>query len=66
MTKKDYVIIAQVFDSARIGCDAETVERIALTMSNVFELDNPRFNRRTFLIACGFKSIPSTVELGEN
>jgi hypothetical protein len=31
----------------------ETKRDIAVTLANVFEIDNPRFDRDRFLVACG-------------
>lgn len=54
MTKKDYVAIAQVLNSAIIG--QASPERVAEKMAEVFKLDNPRFDRARFLAACGVQA----------
>ena len=58
MTKKDYVMIAEIFKSNREdfieGEDGYTVIRImAHQIANALQEDNPRFNRALFLTACG-------------
>lgn len=56
MNKKDYVKIAKVIK--------EGTEPIALiyALMDIFEEDNPRFNRDTFLKACGLKQEENAVE----
>lgn len=51
MTKKDYIAVAAVMNSAMIG-NADP-ERVARKLAEVFALDNPRFDRARFLAACG-------------
>jgi hypothetical protein len=55
MTRKDYVIIAEVF--AHFGQMVELEETIgadiARNLADALEADNPRFNRARFLVACG-------------
>lgn len=57
MTRKDYVLIAEVF--ANLGQMIELKETIgadiARDLANVFALENPRFDRARFLTACGVK-----------
>ena len=58
MTKKDYVMIAEIFKSNREdfieGEDGYTVIQImAHQIANALQEDNPRFNREIFLKACG-------------
>jgi hypothetical protein len=52
MTRKDYVMIA---DTIATGwhSSGEAKRDIAVTLANVFEIDNPRFDRDRFLVACG-------------
>ena len=47
MTKKDYIKIAELFRN-----NTEIVTMLYALM-DIFEDDNPRFNRETFLKACG-------------
>lgn len=55
MTRKDYVMIAEVF--AHFGQMIELEETIgadlAYKFADRFEEDNPRFDRHRFLVACG-------------
>lgn len=57
MSKTHYEKIAAVFagDYATCGTDAERrkVVGLALSLSQVFAQDNPRFDRIRFLSACG-------------
>ena len=57
MTRKDYVIIAEVF--AHFGQMVELEETIgadiARNLADALQADNPRFNRDRFLDACGVK-----------
>ena len=54
MTRKDYVLIADTL--ARFTADGgDTIERdaIAYDLADALALDNPRFDRRRFLVASG-------------
>lgn len=62
MTKKDYVLIASVFNKAMQYTADEprameavkaTVEVVADELADALEQDNPRFDRERFLTACG-------------
>lgn len=57
MTRKDYVLIAEVF--ANFGQMIELEETIgadiARNLADAFGADNPRFDRARFLDACGVK-----------
>jgi hypothetical protein len=59
MTKKDYELIAQAITAtsaefARQGEDAfPYLAELAENLATMLEDDNPRFNRSTFLKACG-------------
>lgn len=55
MTKKDYIRIAVIVNSYYVSYsdESETVENIALDLADMFEKENPRFDRDRFLIACG-------------
>jgi hypothetical protein len=60
MTRKDYVMIAEIFKSNREefikGEDGYTViEIMAHQIANGLQADNPRFDRARFLTACGVK-----------
>ena len=61
MTRKDYVLIADSIKGA-INYEAilndnkekaEALGFLAIRLSSAFELDNPRFDRDRFLVACG-------------
>lgn len=59
MTRKDYQLIAAVFQKANetltgTGTDRETIiATIADDIADVLATDNPRFDRARFLKACG-------------
>lgn len=57
MTRKDYVAIAQAFKLAHVpNASAETqasLFELAGRLANILALDNPRFDRERFLVACG-------------
>jgi hypothetical protein len=58
MTKKDYQLIAGYVNvlriEARIGSEAlESIEKTTVALCECLEEQNPRFNRDTFLKACG-------------
>ena len=57
MTKKDYELIAQEIATSRKVTQGETVlvsvAHLANSLATALEIDNPRFNRSTFLKACG-------------
>lgn len=57
MTRKDYQLIAKVFnDFSKVIDLNETVgAEIALCLADDFANDNPRFDRARFLEACGVK-----------
>ena len=57
MTRKDYVIIAEVFAQFGNICNLEETigADIARNLADALEADNPRFNRARFLVACGVK-----------
>jgi hypothetical protein len=52
MTRKDYVMIAEVF--ARSAGD-DLAKLIALNLADKLAEDNPRFDKARFLTACGVK-----------
>lgn len=55
MTKKDYIAIADAIKRARTGADKEerfAIDIVADNIADVFQKDNPRFNRQRFLEAC--------------
>ncbi len=54
MTRKHFEAIAEIINLHRATGDSETVRRLADELSVYFEDENPRFNRPTFLAACGF------------
>ena len=55
MTKKDYVLIAEVLNKfPRLDYGVESVlEELAEEMADALALTNPRFDRAKFLTACG-------------
>lgn len=54
MTRKDYVMIAEVIATSWHD-SAETKRTIAQNMADALETDNPRFDTARFLDACGVK-----------
>jgi len=57
MTKKDYELIANEILTARKVTEGwavlVSVEHLVNSLATALEIDNPRFNRATFLKACG-------------
>jgi hypothetical protein len=58
MTRKDYVMIADTIKTARKveltnGTVLVSVAHLANTLATELEIDNPRFDRARFLVACG-------------
>jgi hypothetical protein len=55
MTRKDYVILAKVINTARNINTEKTGEAVAVAylLAEELERENPRFNRELFLTACG-------------
>ncbi len=54
MTRKDYVAIAKIISDNSDWMDAGmAVEEIGKALADYFELNNSRFDRETFLAACG-------------
>jgi hypothetical protein len=58
MTRKDYVMIADTIKTARKveltnGTILVSVAHLANTLATELEIDNPRFDRARFLVACG-------------
>jgi hypothetical protein len=54
MRKKDYELIAKTLNWAR-SCGIDTIG-IVQDLAIKFALDNPKFDRQKFLIACGIES----------
>jgi hypothetical protein len=56
MTRKDYELIAAAMRQADRYCETDNqrrgVQRACLTLADVLETDNPRFDRARFLDAC--------------
>lgn len=52
MTRKDYIMIAEVF--ARSAGD-DLAKFLALNLADKLAEDNPRFDKARFLTACGVK-----------
>lgn len=57
MTRKDYVMIAEVFAQFGNICNLEETigADIARNLADALQADNPRFDRHRFLVACGVK-----------
>lgn len=57
MTKKDYELIASVFQYTKEQgintLDTESVDITARFMATTLKLNNPKFDRARFLNACG-------------
>ena len=53
MTRKDYVVIAEVIKNLDECIDSYGLEVLADNMADALESDNPRFDRARFLAACG-------------
>lgn len=53
MTRKDYVILADVIKNLDEVIDSYALEALAENMSDALAKDNPRFDRARFLVACG-------------
>lgn len=54
MTRKDYVMIAEVLKNfVGDGGDVIDRDRIAYELASAFALENPNFNRNKFLVASG-------------
>jgi len=54
MTRKDYILIAEVLRIEYLNCDdgyraEEAIHRIAMEMADMLHRDNPRFDREHFL-----------------
>lgn len=62
-TARHYRTIAEVLERERFnmrGADGPSaIEDLMLTFAELFESDNPRFDRTRFLTACGLESGPS-------
>jgi hypothetical protein len=52
MTKKDYILIAEVIATSWHGSE-DTQSELSNRMADALEATNPRFNRSLFLDACG-------------
>ena len=59
MTKKDYELIAGVLNTEytgyKLGWEREAIRITIIGLAEVFEQDNPKFDRNKFLEACGIK-----------
>ena len=62
MTKKDYeliaaVLLANVTGQKELGFEriVESLFTVAEELATEFEVENPRFQRQRFLLACGVK-----------
>lgn len=60
MSRKDFVMIAKVFNEQRDGRNDEhdkVINSLAYAMASELRYTNPRFNSQRFLIACGCPSV---------
>ena len=55
MTKKDYIAFARMIRVNMRKLDGFTRDFVINSIAQVFENDNPRFNRAKFYEACGYK-----------
>ena len=55
MTRKDYVVIAEVIKNLDEVIDSYALEVLADNMAEALESYNPRFDRARFLVSCGVK-----------
>jgi hypothetical protein len=57
MTRKDYKLIAKPFNdlSKVIELKGTVAENLIKMLADDLQADNPRFNRKMFLTACGLK-----------
>ena len=53
MTKKDYIKVANLIKQERIN--GTRCRTIIDALCNMFEKDNPRFDKKIFIDACGGK-----------
>jgi hypothetical protein len=60
MTRKDYELLAESIRLTRNkaewqgqAIDESTLLAVSISMAQLLEYDNPRFDRHRFLIACG-------------
>lgn len=53
MTRKHFVMAAQVILAGRKGANDVEADKMANSMADLFALENPRFDRDKFLKACG-------------
>jgi hypothetical protein len=54
MTRKDYVMISTILRLSRAPHnDTATLEELAYSFAENLAVDNPRFDRARFLVACG-------------
>lgn len=63
MTRKDYQLIAEVLsnlndDFNNGGSDEVSLALVAGNIANALQLENPRFDRNRFLVACGVVEAP--------
>lgn len=60
MTKKDYIAFAQMLSDTSLNVAGVNptsnglLRHLAIEMADLFERDNPRFDRETFMKAAGF------------
>lgn len=57
MTKKDYVLIANVIKINREydGVKVKDIDNLAYSLSHSLRLENAKFDEVKFLVACGVK-----------
>lgn len=54
MTRKDYVSTSEILWSIRSAVTPEIHEHLVSEFSEMFAVDNPRFDQARFFDACGF------------
>jgi hypothetical protein len=66
MTKKDYIIVAQAIEhevygwkqsKSQVANPLQVISAIITELSDRFIEDNPRFDKKRFIEACGFMKV---------
>lgn len=55
MTKKDYELIASVI--LKTDNEYDSIHKLVISLINVFQKDNPKFDSDKFLTACGLNEL---------
>jgi len=62
MSRKNYRAIANLLTAHRVEeGNSKTLDSLTIGLADIFELDNPAFNRERFYSACGYVSKSSAV-----